>query len=132
MYTPGFAPPDLYSKAAALGPWSDIYSMGAAMFACMAGAPPQPADQRKQDDKMEPHYARLQEAYSPELVRMVRSCLAMDPLARPQSVFAVQKVLQAAMPVAAPAGTAEKLSGQWRSLVERLGALGRKKSADKI
>jgi serine/threonine protein kinase len=131
MYTPGFAPPDLYSKAAALGPWSDIYSIGASMFACMAGAPPQPADQRKLEDKMEPHYAKLQEAYSPELVRMVRSCLAMDPLARPQSVFSVQKVLQTAMPPVPPAGAAEKLSGQWRSLVDRLGSLGRKKTADK-
>jgi serine/threonine protein kinase len=128
MYTPGFAPPDLYSKAAALGPWSDIYSIGAAMFACMAGAPPQPADQRKLEDKMEAHYARLVGAYSPELVQMVRSCLALDPLARPQSVFAVQKVLQTAMPPTAPAGTAEKLAGQWRALVDRL---GRKKTADK-
>jgi hypothetical protein len=34
-------------------------------------------------------------AYSPELLAMVKSCLALDPLARPQSVFAVQKVLQA-------------------------------------
>jgi serine/threonine protein kinase len=131
MYTPGFAPPDLYSKAAALGPWSDIYSIGASMFACMAGQPPQPADQRKVDDKMAPHYAKLDAAYSPDLVRMVRSCLEMDPLARPQSVFAVQRVLQMSMPAPAPVGTAEKLSGQWRSLVERVGGLGRKKTADK-
>jgi serine/threonine protein kinase len=54
MYTPGFAPPDLYAKGGTLGPWSDIYSIGAAMFACMAGAPPQPADQRKLEDKMAP------------------------------------------------------------------------------
>jgi serine/threonine protein kinase len=125
MYTPGF---DLYSKAAALGPWSDIYSIGASMFACMAGQPPQPADQRKTDDKMEPHYAKLEAHYSPELVRMVRSCLELDPLARPQSVFALQKVLQTVMPPAPPAGAADKLSGQWRSLVGRLGAIGRKKT----
>jgi hypothetical protein len=101
------------------------------MFACMAGAAPQPADQRKLEDKMEPHLAKLQNAYSPELVAMVRSCLAMDPLARPQSVFAVQKVLQTAMPAPPPAGAADKLSGQWRSLVDRIGGLGRKKTADK-
>ncbi len=128
MYTPGFAPPDLYSKAAALGPWSDIYSIGASMFACMAGQPPQPADQRKTDDKMEPHYAKLTAHYSPELVAMVRSCLELDPLARPQSVFALQKVLQTPMPEAAPVGAAEKLTGQLRTLVGRLGAIGRKKT----
>ncbi|MDL2357905.1 MAG: serine/threonine-protein kinase [Pseudomonadota bacterium] len=130
MYTPGFAPPELYSKAAGLGPWSDIYSIGAAMFACMAGAPPQPADLRRADDKMEPHYAALDGAYSPDLVRMVRSCLELDPLARPQSVFALQKVLQMTVPAALPAGPALKLSGQWRALRARLGAIGRKKTAD--
>jgi serine/threonine protein kinase len=131
MYTPGFAPPDLYSKAAALGPWSDIYSLGAAMFACMAGNPPQPADQRKLDDKMEPYYAKLMPAYSRELVQMVRGCLDMDPLARPQSVFALQKVLQLPMAPTAPVVAAENQAGQWRSLFDRLGSLGRKKTADK-
>jgi serine/threonine protein kinase len=130
MYTPGFAPPDLYSKTASLGPWSDIYSIGAAMFACMAGAPPQPADQRKTEDKMAAHYARL-EGYSPELVGMVRACLELDPLARPQSVFALQKVLQAPAPPAEPARGLDRLSGQWRGLVERVGGLGRKKAAGK-
>lgn len=128
MYTPGFAPPDLYSKAATLGPWSDIYSIGASMFACMAGAPPQAADQRKLDDKMAPHYDKLAGSYSPELVAMVRSCLEMDPLARPQSVFSLQKVLQSAMPAPAPVGAADKLGGQWRALVDRVSGFGRKKT----
>ena len=35
MYTPGFAPPELYSKTEALGPWTDVYSIGASIFACM-------------------------------------------------------------------------------------------------
>jgi serine/threonine protein kinase len=42
--------------AATLGPWSDIYSIGASMFACMVGAPPQPADQRLKNDRMEWHH----------------------------------------------------------------------------
>jgi len=97
MYTPGFAPPELYTKGVALGPWTDIYSIGAAIYACMAGAPPQPADQRRTRDDMDAQFAKLEKArdYSPALVAMVKSCLALDPLARPQSVFAVQKVLQA-------------------------------------
>jgi serine/threonine protein kinase len=39
MYTPGFAAPELYAKGATLGPWTDIYSIGAAIYACMAAAP---------------------------------------------------------------------------------------------
>jgi serine/threonine protein kinase len=134
MYTPGFAAPELYAKGSPLGPWTDIYSIGAAMFACMAGTPPQPADQRRAADAMDDpafaHLARLDGAYTPGLVAMVKACLALDPLARPQSVFAVQKVLQAglnATPAAAPhesvadpVADAAPATG-WRGLVERIG-----------
>jgi len=121
MYTPGFAPPELYAKTG-MGPWTDIYSIGASLFACMVGSPPQPADQRKTEDKMAGHFDKLEGQYSPELVALVRWCLQIDPLARPQSLFAVQKALQAQAPAAAPAapppaGVMDKLRG----LVGRLG-----------
>ena len=131
MYTPGFAPPELYTRGAPLGPWSDIYSLGAAMFACMAGAPPQAADARKLDDKLEDklkaHFERMAGSYSPELVAMVRACLSLDPLARPQSVFAVHKVLQAAprVPLAAEPMAAAPTSGRLRGLLGRIGGFGR-------
>jgi serine/threonine protein kinase len=95
MYTPGFAAPELYVKNGNLGPWTDIYSIGASIFACMVGAPPQPSDQRKNGDKMEGHYRKLEGLYSQELIDVVRWCLKIDPLERPQSVFALQKALAA-------------------------------------
>ncbi|SFV02539.1 serine/threonine protein kinase [Pseudoduganella namucuonensis] len=124
MYTPGFAPPELYVKTEQLGPWTDVYSIGAAMFACMVGSPPQPADQRRKEDKMAGHFAKLDGMYTPELVALVRRALEIDPLARPQSLFEMQKVLQT--PLAAPVepGALEKLGGQFRGL---LGRFGRKK-----
>lgn len=94
MYTPGFAPAELYVKNGSLGPWTDIYSIGASMFACMAGAPPQAADQRKINDKMEGHIRKLEGVYSNELLDVIRWSLQMDPLQRPQSVFAMQKALR--------------------------------------
>jgi serine/threonine protein kinase len=126
MYTPGYAAPELYTKAAPLGPWTDIYSIGAAIYACMAGAPPQPADQRRQGDRMDVQLAALHAGYSPDLVAMVKACLALDPLLRPQSVFAVQTVRQAAAPVRAEEtqAAAAPASG-WRGLVGRLGGFGR-------
>ncbi|ALK98492.1 serine/threonine protein kinase [Massilia sp. WF1] len=123
MYTPGFAAPDLYIKGAMLGPWTDIYSIGAAIYACMAGAPPQPADQRKTQDEMAARIDRIEAAYSAELVAMLRSCLALDPLARPQSVFAVQKVLQAGFSAGAAGAAvaqARPPASGWRSLVNRI------------
>lgn len=125
MYTPGFAPPELYIKASPLGPWTDIYSIGAAMYACMAGAAPQPADQRRTLDKMDALIDKLVAHYSVALVDMVRQCLALDPLARPQSVFSLQKVLAAAVPLP-PADPVPGGPAGWRGLVGKLGMLGRK------
>jgi eukaryotic-like serine/threonine-protein kinase len=93
MYTPGFAPPELYSKNGSIGPWTDVYGLGASIFACMSGAPPQPADQRQKDDKLEAQLAKLAGLYSPELLQIVRWSLQLDSLQRPQSLFALQKVL---------------------------------------
>ncbi len=96
MYTPGFAAPELYRKAQQLGPWSDVYSLGASMYACMSGTPPQPADQRELDDKIPAAVTRLAEAgaYGQALVDLVDWCLKLSPLERPQSVFALQRALR--------------------------------------
>ena len=91
----------------------------------MAGSAPQPADQRRKEDKMDPLINKLVASYSVALVEMVRGCLALDPLARPQSLFSLQKILAAAQPVAAIDADLGKPAG-WRGLVGKLGTLGRK------
>ncbi len=93
MYTPGFAPPEMYTRQG-LGPWTDIYGIGAAIFTCMVGVPPQSAIERKRDDRMDMYYRELGTLYSTELVALVRDCLMLDPLARPQSVYALQKLIR--------------------------------------
>ena len=93
MYTPGFAPPEQYSRRELLGPWSDIYAVGATLFACLAGMAPQAADMREEND----HYVSATKIwagkYSRALLQTIDWCLELDHLKRPQSVFALQKVL---------------------------------------
>jgi serine/threonine protein kinase len=119
MYTPGFAAPELYQRNGNLGPWTDIYSIGASIFACMIGAPPQPSDQRKTNDKMESHYRKLEGMYSLELIEVVRWCLKMDPLERPQSVFALQKALATKTQPLPEPGFVDKLKEKVVSLFSR-------------
>jgi eukaryotic-like serine/threonine-protein kinase len=116
MYTPGFAPPELYVRNGNLGPWTDIYSIGASIFACMVGAPPQPADQRKTTDKMEDHFRKLEGMYSRELIQVIRWSLRIDPLERPQSVFALQKALREPVPEPKEEDLVEKVSKKLRNL----------------
>ena len=94
MYTPGFAAPELYRRTQQLGPWTDVYGIGASMFGCMSGQPPQPADQRELEDKLSQAIDALAEHYSRPLLDLVAWCLKLDPLERPQSVFALQRALR--------------------------------------
>ena len=71
MYTPGFAAPELYKKNQQLGPWTDIYGLGASMYACMLGAPPQPADQRTVHDKVDTAMQAAADHYSQQLLDLV-------------------------------------------------------------
>ena len=95
MYTPGFAAPEQYNNTQRelLGPWTDIYSVGASMYACMAGAAPQAADARTDKDLLVPAVRRWTDKYSQQLLETVDWCMHLNHLDRPQSVFALQKAL---------------------------------------
>ncbi|MBA3903766.1 MAG: serine/threonine protein kinase, partial [Rhodocyclaceae bacterium] len=95
MYTPGFAAPEQYNntRRELLGPWTDIYSVGASMYACMAGAAPQAADARIEKDLLAPAVRRWPGKYSQQLLETVDWCMRLNYLERPQSVFALQKAL---------------------------------------
>ena len=93
MYTPGFAAPEMYRRDASMGPWTDIYAIGACLYACMQGYPPNDAPQRLEKDRLSMSLSRLRGVYSDNLIEVVEWCMALDPLSRPQSVFALQKEL---------------------------------------
>jgi len=93
MYTPGFAPPEQYKNRELLGPWSDCYAIGASIFACLAGVAPQAADLRLEKDRYIPAAKVSTKKYSRQLLDTIDWCLQLDHLKRPQSVFALQKVL---------------------------------------
>jgi len=92
-YTPGFASPEQYYDRTLLGPWSDIYSIGATMYSCMTRASPMSADQRLKKDLLIPAVKIGKDRYSQGLLEIIDSCLQLDYLKRPQSVFSLQKAL---------------------------------------
>lgn len=100
IYTPGYAAPEQYGTSGEQGPWTDVYAVGASLYACLAAAAPQPADLRARDDKLVPASQRWAGRYSPQLLDTIDQCLRLDPLARPQSAFSLQRLLAA--PYTAP------------------------------
>lgn len=119
MYTPGFAAPELYTRQD-LGPWTDIYSIGATIFTCMVGVPPQSAVERKRDDRMGGFLDDLQSLYSGELIDLVRWSLQLDPLQRPQSVYALQKLMRPTVEDALPEPSDTEPPQNPSSLLSRL------------
>ena len=94
-YTPGFAAPEVHLDRESLGPWSDIYSVGATLYSCFSGAVPQAADKRMQNDELEPARRLWEGKYSPQLLEIVDWCLQLHHDDRPHSVHALQKALLA-------------------------------------
>ena len=97
-FTPGYAPPELHANRDRLGPWSDIYSVGATMYACLAAAAPPSAAARQEKDALLPARTAFAEKYERELLDIVDWCLELDHLRRPQSVRALQKALLGSKP----------------------------------
>ncbi|MEO7743848.1 MAG: serine/threonine-protein kinase [Usitatibacter sp.] len=122
MYTAGFAAPEHYRfKPGELGPWSDMYSVGATMYTCIAGTPPQAGDQREQKDRIIPLRTLARQQYSENLYSIVESCLEVDYMKRPQTAFDLQKLLMEE-PVAedrSPSGFLETLSTPLSKLFSR-------------
>ena len=117
-FTPGFASPEQQARRELLGPWSDIYSVGATLYACLAAALPQPAIDRLESEALVPARRAFSGRYSAELLDIVDWCLRLDHLERPQSVFALQKALLGEKPPAR--GRALPLLAPLRSLLAKL------------
>ena len=93
MYTPGFASPEHHRERDKLGPWSDVYSIGASMYACLSGYGPPSANERVEKDKMTSARKGWSGKYSADLLDTIDWCLRLNHMERPQSVFALQKAL---------------------------------------
>jgi serine/threonine protein kinase len=98
MYTPGFASPEHHRERDKLGPWSDIYSIGASMYACLSGESPPTALARADKDRMTSARKGWSGKYSAELLDTIDWCLRLNHMERPQSVLALQKALRGEKP----------------------------------
>ena len=110
--TRGFAPLEQHLRGH-VGPWTDMYAIGATMWACMCGKAPPPAIERAEKDTYKPAVRSFARRYSLPLLEAVDWCLQMNQLDRPQKA----DDLLAALNQTAP----EMPEPESASLIERLG-----------
>ena len=82
--TPGFAPPEQHHKQQ-LGPGSDIYALGATIYACITGRPP-PTSLKREEKNRELTMKGAEKKITRSVIDAIRWALEMDINKRPQSL----------------------------------------------
>jgi len=83
--TRGFAAIEHHERGH-IGPWTDLYAVGATMWSCLCGKAPPPATKRAEKDTYKPAVRQFSAHYSRHLLEAIDWCLQMDQMSRPQSV----------------------------------------------
>jgi len=86
VVTSGFSPMEQYNLGGYIGPWTDIYAIGASMRACIEGVAPMSAKERNEKDKMKSAANAFKRRYSASLLQAMDWAMELDPLLRPQTV----------------------------------------------
>ena len=94
----GFSPPEQTCKNANLGPWSDIYAIGASMRACIEAKPPPAAKLlRKKEAIMIPAAdVLIHLGYSSDFLKCIDWAMQLEIAKRPQQVLDFLEKLKAA------------------------------------
>ena len=93
VVTPGFSPVEQHYSSGYVGPWSDVYAMGATMRACIEGRPPPSAVKRHARDEMRSASSAFKRHYPEYLLRVIDWAMEVDPLLRPQNAGAMLEAL---------------------------------------
>lgn len=85
--TPGYAAPEQYGKGQS-GPRTDLYAFGATIHHVLTGRDPT-------DEPFNfPPITEFRQDLPPEFVQVLEACLALRPAERPDSAFAVKRVME--------------------------------------
>jgi serine/threonine protein kinase len=101
--TPGYAPLEQYAQQAALGPFTDIYALGATLFFLLTGHDPPGAADRALDGASST--ALVTRVAEPTLASALQWALEMEPAQRPVSVEEWLPALKMGRPQTEPQDT---------------------------
>jgi serine/threonine protein kinase len=94
VITAGYAPPEQYHRGGHIGPWTDVYAVGASIRTCIEGRPPLPSVDRRTNDPLVPAKQQFRDRYPLFLLEAVDWSMEMDPARRPQDAGALLRALR--------------------------------------
>ncbi len=96
VLTRGYSPIEQHDLSAQLGPWTDIYAVGASMRNCLEHKTPVPAQDRLQQDTLIPAVKAFKRKFPEHLLKAIDWAMELQPENRPQSVAELQQALAGA------------------------------------
>ena len=93
VLTQGFSPVEQYKQITPLGPWSDIYAIGASMRACLDHKSPPPAPERIQQETLVPAAKAYKRHFPEHILKAIDWAMELYPDKRPRSVAELQQAL---------------------------------------
>ena len=93
VLTTGFSPVEQYENSGIVGPWSDIYALGATMRACLDYKIPPASVDRQKEDTLQPAAKLFKRKFPDYLLAAIDWAMVVDANGRPQSVAELRKAL---------------------------------------
>ncbi len=93
VLTKGFSPIEQYSSKTQLGPWSDIYAIGATMRTCLEPKNPIPTPDREKKDTLVPAVKAFKNKFPAYLLEAIDWAMAIYPGDRPPNIKELQQAL---------------------------------------
>lgn len=103
VITAGYSPPEQYRRDGNIGPWTDVYAIGATLRCCLEGTPPRASPERLVKDTLVPATDALRGRHPMWLLELIDWCMCMQPERRPRDAGQVLGVLQAHQDKPSPA-----------------------------
>ncbi len=94
VITAGYSPVEQYYQSGNLGPWSDVYAIGASIRACMQGKTPPSSVERHAGETLVAAVDQFRGQYPLFLLEAVDWSMQMNPQARPQDAGELLKILR--------------------------------------
>jgi len=94
VVTAGYSPVEQYYQQGHIGPWSDVYAIGASIRACIEVRPAMTAIERHAHDTMVPAVEAFGDRYPLYLLQCIDWAMALDPRRRPQNAGELLAALQ--------------------------------------
>jgi len=116
VITFGYSPIEQHNHRGYIGPWTDIYALGATMRSCIDAKVPVCSKERYQEDTLPPASEAFKKKYSTSLLSAIDSAMEVDPELRPQSIIQFLDIMNSEVDETTQDGMLNRLVGnlRWR------------------